>query len=270
MNVTLSLPLRKSLLALAIGTAAQAAQAATADAASGQTQEETLVVQATPASGFISGGDALVPAYLDGQVAYGGRLGMLGEQKAMDVPFNVIGYTSKLIEDQQAKTVADVVSNDAGVQTVQGYGNFAETYRIRGFNLAGDDMLFGGLPGVLPRQVVDTQMIDRVEVFKGANALLNGAASSGVGGMINLEPKHAQETPVTRVGVDYGTRSQVGGTLDVGRRFGDDNQFGARMNLVHREGEAATEDDKRRTTLASLGRWTWAIKRKRFMARPPG
>lgn len=253
MNVTLSLPLRKSLLAFAIGTAAQAAQAATTDAASGQTQEETLVVQAAPGSGFISGGDALVPAYLDGQVAYGGRLGMLGEQKAMDVPFNVIGYTSRLIEDQQAKTVADVVSNDAGVQTVQGYGNFAETYRIRGFNLAGDDMLFGGLPGVLPRQVVDTQMIDRVEVFKGANALLNGAASSGVGGMINLEPKHAEETPVTRVGVDYGTRSQVGGTLDVGRRFGDDNQFGARMNLVHREGEAATEDDKRRTTLASLG-----------------
>ncbi|SQC09119.1 putative TonB-dependent receptor [Klebsiella pneumoniae] len=28
---------------------------------------------------------------------------MLGEQKAMDVPFNVIGYTSKLIQDQQSE-----------------------------------------------------------------------------------------------------------------------------------------------------------------------
>lgn len=45
---------------------------------------------------------------------------MLGEQKAMDVPFNVIGYTAKLVQDQQAKTIADVVSNDAGVQAVQG------------------------------------------------------------------------------------------------------------------------------------------------------
>ncbi|GHK53520.1 hypothetical protein KPZU09_32560 [Klebsiella pneumoniae] len=86
----------------------------------------------------------MVPAFLDGQIAHGGRLGMLGEQKAMDVPFNVIGYTSKLIQDQQAKTIADVVSNDAGVQAVQGYGNFAETYRIRGFKLDGDDMTMGG------------------------------------------------------------------------------------------------------------------------------
>jgi iron complex outermembrane receptor protein len=55
------------------------------------------------------------------------------------------------------------------------------------------------------------------------------------------------------VGVDYTSDSQVGGTLDLGRRFGDDNQFGARVNLVHREGEAAVESDKRRTTLASIG-----------------
>jgi iron complex outermembrane receptor protein len=45
----------------------------------------------------------------------------------------------------------------------------------------------------------------------------------------------------------------VGGTLDLGRRFGDDNQFGARVNLVHREGEGRVDNDKRRTTLASLG-----------------
>lgn len=154
----------------------------------------------------------MVPAFLDGQIAHGGRLGMLGEQKAMDVPFNVIGYTSKLIQDQQAKTIADVVSNDAGVQAVQGYGNFAETYRIRGFKLDGDDMTMGGLAGVVPRQVMDTQMLERVEIFKGANSLLNGAASSGVGGMINLEPKRAEDLPTARVGVDYTSDSQVGGT----------------------------------------------------------
>ncbi len=148
----------------------------------------------------------------------------------MDVPFNVIGYTSKLIQDQQAQTIADVVSNDAGVQAVQGYGNFAETYRIRGFKLDGDDMTMGGLAGVVPRQVMDTQMLERVEVFKGANGLLNGVASSGVGGMINLEPKRADDIPTTRVGVDYTADSQVGGSLDLGRRFGEDNQFGARVN----------------------------------------
>ncbi|WP_312949922.1 TonB-dependent siderophore receptor [Superficieibacter sp.] len=247
-----SFPLRKTLLALAVGAATHTVFAAATDTTKNN-KEETLVVQAAPKDDFKAGGNDLVPAYLDGQIAHGGRLGMLGEQKAMDVPFNVIGFTSKLVQDQQAKTISDVTRNDAGVQAVQGYGNFAETYRIRGFNLYGDDMTFGGLPGVVPRQVMDTQMLERVEVFKGANSLVNGAASSGVGGMINLEPKRAEDTPNATVGVDYTSASQVGGTLDLGRRFGDNNQFGARVNLVHREGETAVEDDKHRTTLAAIG-----------------
>ena len=199
MHITSSpFPLRKTLLALTIGAITQSAVAADNTADSNK-NEEVMLVQATEGSDFKAGGDLVVPAFLDGQIAHGGRIGMLGEQKAMDVPFNVIGYTSKLIQDQQAQTIADVIGNDAGVQAVQGYGNFAETYRIRGFKLDGDDM------------------------------------------------------PTTRVGVDYTADSQVGGSLDLGRRFGEDNQFGARVNLVHREGEGAVDNDRRRTTLGSLG-----------------
>ena len=49
---------------------------------------------------FRAGGNDLIPTYLDGQVANGGRIGFLGQQDARNVPFNVIGYTSKLVEDQ--------------------------------------------------------------------------------------------------------------------------------------------------------------------------
>jgi len=243
------------LLATLIASASVTATAAASDkgAVADDAVDKTMTVIATPDDPFKAGGDQLVPAYLDGQVANGGRLGLLGEQDAHSVPFNVIGYTSKMIQDQQAQTLKEVVANDASVQNVQGYGNFAETYRIRGFDLDGDDMTFGGLPGVMPRQVVSTQMVDRVEVFKGSNALINGSATSGVGGMINLEPKHAEETPLTRLGVDYTSSSQIGTSLDVGRRFGDDNQWGVRANLLHREGETAIDNEKRRTTLASLG-----------------
>lgn len=251
--------LKPRLLAVLIGSAIFPAIAATPASETANTapskKEDTVVVTATTAEGsdFVAGGDQLVPAYLDGQMANGGRMGMLGEQKAMDVPFSVVGYTSKLVEDQQAHTIADVMANDAGVQVSQGYGNAAETYRIRGFNLDGDDMTMGGLSGIVPRQVVDTQMLERIEVFKGANALMNGSAGSGVGGMINLEPKRAESTPITRVGVDYTSDSQLGGSLDVGRRFGDNDQFGARVNLLHREGDGAVDDDRRRTTLMSIG-----------------
>lgn len=239
----------KTILALTMGAISGSAWAA--DTA--KKAEDTIVVQATTQNDFKPGGDTPLAAFLDGQVANGGRLGMLGQQSAMDVPFNVISYTSKLVEDQQAKTIADVVANDAGVQYVQGYGNSAESFRIRGLKFDGDDMTFGGLSGVLPRQVVDAQMVDRIEIFKGANALMNGAASSAVGGMINLEPKHAGDIPQAKVGVDYTSDSQIGTTLDAGRRFGDNDQFGARVNLVHREGETRIQDDRRRTTLLSTG-----------------
>lgn len=217
-----------------------------------------MTVTAKPEDNFRSGGDELVPAYLDGQIANGGRVGFLGQQNARDVPFNVISYTDKMILSQQAETLSDVVKNDASIQSLKGYGNFMETYRIRGFVLDGDDITFGGLYGVMPRQMVSTNMIERVEVFKGANAFANGisgggSSSSGVGGSVNVEPKHASDDPLTRATVDYESAGKVGGALDIGRRFGDNNQFGVRANLLHREGESAIHDQKERMSMASIG-----------------
>lgn len=240
-------------MAASVSSANSAAGSSPAKSDTASANAQTMTVIATPDDNFKPGGDQLVPAYLDGQIANGGRMGMLGEQRAQDVPFNIVGYTSKMIADQQAQSIADIVTNDPSVQNVQGFGNFSENYRIRGFQLDGDDMSFGGLQGIMPRQVVSTNMIERVEIFKGSNALMNGAGLSGVGGMINLEPKHADDTPLTRLGVDYTSRSQIGTSLDAGRRFGDNNQFGARVNLLQREGDTAVDRDKRRTTLASLG-----------------
>ncbi|MCT4712821.1 TonB-dependent siderophore receptor [Enterobacteriaceae bacterium H11S18] len=246
--------LRPRLLAAFISAAITPAFAA-AQPAEPSPKEDTITVTAAPEETFRAGGDELVPAYLDGQVANGGRLGLLGEQEAKNVPFNIIGYTSKMIEDQQATTLTDVIRNDATVQAVRGYGNFAESYRIRGFQLDGDDIAFGGLYGVLPRQVVTTNIAERVEIIKGSNAFLNGVppGGSGVGGSINVEPKRAQSIPLTRVSVDYGSDSQIGTSLDAGRRFGDSDQFGARVNVLHREGDTAVDDEKDRTTLASMG-----------------
>ncbi|WP_413721877.1 TonB-dependent receptor [Sodalis sp. RH24] len=228
--------------------------APTATPAATGAKDDVITVVAAPQA-FKPGGDQPVPAYLDGQVANGARLGILGEQSALDVPFNVISFTAKMIEDQQAKTLSDVVRNDASVQLAGGYGNIAESYRIRGFQVDGQDISLGGLYGVMPRQIISTQMIDRVEIFKGSNAFLNGVppGGSGVGGAINLEPKHAGDDPLVRLGTDYSTKSRIGTSVDAGRRFGDNNQFGVRANVLQREGETAVHDAKERTTLASVG-----------------
>ncbi|TKI03633.1 TonB-dependent siderophore receptor [Martelella alba] len=220
-----------------------------------QAQGETLTVVASPEATFRPGGDQLVPAFLDGPIANGGRLGLLGEQNALNVPFNIVGYTAKAMQDQQTRSVTDVLRNDASVQTGYGYGNTEEIFKIRGFELYSEDISFGGLYGVLPRQFVSTDLAERVEILKGASAFLNGVppGGTGVGGTVNIEPKRAGDTPLNRVSLDYTSKSQVGGSFDIARRFGDNNQWGVRVNGVHREGETAVDNQKRRLTLGSIG-----------------
>ena len=87
------------------------------------------------------------------------------------------------------------------------------------------------------------QTLERVEVFKGPNALLNGAAGWGyVGGAINLVPKRPTDTALTRLTADYDYQSRLGAHADLSRRFGSEKQFGARLNAIYRNGEGARED----------------------------
>ncbi|WP_302056994.1 hypothetical protein [Paraburkholderia sp. CNPSo 3281] len=44
--------------------------------------------------------------------------------KSCGPEFPNLSYTAKLIEDQQARTIGDVLSNDPAVRTAYGYGNF--------------------------------------------------------------------------------------------------------------------------------------------------
>ncbi len=60
--------------------------------------------------------------YGGGQVARSARLGVLGNRSINDVPFSVVSYTSKTIADQQARTVGDVLLNDASVRQSSGFG----------------------------------------------------------------------------------------------------------------------------------------------------
>lgn len=199
-------------------------------------------------------GDPTPPVYAGGQVASGGRIGVLGNQDALDTPVNTTSYTGELIKNQQAVTLADVVDNDPGVITSYSYGGSGDRYMIRGFVLDGDDVSLDGLYGTAPRQLVDVSMYERVEVTKGASGFLNGMSpgGSGIGGSINLVPKRAKDDPITSLTTTYSMDSNVGTHLDVGRRFGKDKQFGIRANLKYSGGNTAIDDEERETKLGAV------------------
>ncbi|MBN3794276.1 TonB-dependent siderophore receptor [Burkholderia sp. Ac-20392] len=255
---TLSLPARRLTpiafgiaLTCALATSAQAQQAPSAATVA----PDTSVLPSINVTGAAEPlpGD-LAPTYAGGQVARGADYGVLGRQKASDVPFSMTTYTSKLIEDQQARTLADVLDNDPAVRSASGYGNFSQVFIIRGFQLAGDDVSLNGLYGVTPRQLVQTEAIERVDVLKGANAFLSGASPNGsaVGGGVNLQLKRADDKPLTRVTVDGSVSGSIGTHVDVGRRFGSEGQFGVRVNQSIGGGDTAVSDERHRNNVTAV------------------
>ncbi|MGY2261122.1 TonB-dependent receptor [Pseudomonas sp. SDO55104_S430] len=197
----------------------------------------------------------LPPVYPGGQVARGGQLGILGNQDIMDVPFSVTSYTEELIRDQQAENVGDVLLNDSSVRQASGFSNQAQAFMIRGLPLNGDDISFNGLYGILPRQIISTDALERVEVFKGPNAFINGVtpSGSGIGGGVNVQPKRAADAPLRRFTTDISDEGRIGEHLDIGQRFGEDNRFGARVNLSQREGDTGIDDENQRSKLFAIG-----------------
>lgn len=192
--------------------------------------------------------------YAGGQVARGGSLGLLGSQNAMDVPFSTTNYTSVLLEDQQARTLADVVVNDASVRMSTGSTGFDDTFQIRGFAVSATDVGLNGLYGLISQNRVPAQLVERVEILKGPGALINGIAPSGsVGGGINIVSKRAENEPLTRLTGIYTGTSNLGLGVDVGRRFGLDNSWGVRFNGLVRNGEATIAGSDQETALGALG-----------------
>jgi iron complex outermembrane receptor protein len=196
-----------------------------------------------------------MPAYAGGQVATGGQLGLLGNRGVMNTPFNQTSYTSKLIQNQQIKYIADVLQNDPSVVVDTGPSGGADNFIIRGFDAGNGDMLFNGMAGIAPAwfNSMMSESIERVEVLKGPSALLNGAGALGsVGGMVNLVPKKAGDDPLNQVTLDHASNSQFGGHVDVGRRFGDNKEFGVRFNGVYRNGDTPIDHQSRESRLATL------------------
>jgi len=195
------------------------------------------------------------PVDAGGQVARRGRIGILGDEDVMDAPFDITAYTGELIRNQQARGVGDVLLNDPAVRVARGFGNFQETYFIRGFLLASDSVSYDGLFGLLPRQYIATELFDRVEVLKGASAFLNGASPFGgaIGGLITLRPKRAADAPLTEATAGASSGSQTITSADISRRFGTEKSAGFRVAMSHRDGGTGVHVERARTDAAVLG-----------------
>jgi outer membrane receptor protein involved in Fe transport len=146
----------------------------------------------------------------------------------------------------------DAVKNQAGISPANSKGSPNDSINIRGIklNLFSNYRLNGGLP-IAGIQTTPTEDKQRIETLKGANALMFGVASPA--GIINLVTKRALDQDVTSFMTSENSFGQIGFAADIGRRFGDGKQLGARVNLSTTKVETGVRNASGHGSFASLG-----------------
>lgn len=244
----------KSLLGAGVAMAATGVLAQAAPAAA------TAPAEAASAAASETGSTVLHKVTVQGKaerqkagLGSRGGVGVLGSQDAMDIPFSSLNYTEQLMRDQQSRTLADVLQNDASVRVMTAAQGFGEDFQIRGFAVPSGDVGFNGLFGLASSNRMPAEIMERVEVLKGPGAMVNGMPPNGsVGGSINIMPKRAGDEPLTRLTTSYAGSEQLGVAVDLGRRFGEKKEWGIRVNGSYRDGEASLDDGNARQRFASV------------------
>lgn len=218
-----------------------------------QTTAEPAALKTVTVRAKVETPDSLPAAAPGSRVATGARLGVLGNVGVMDAPFNVTAYTAEGIADMQAQTVGAVLRSDPSVRATTNEGHLVENFNVRGLSVSASSLAINGVYGLAPEQSTPTEMFERVELIKGPGAMLMGMPPSGdVGGIINLVPKRAGDTALTRLTTTVSSKSNLAVHLDLARRFGEEQRLGVRVNGLLSGGETWLDKQTKARKLGAI------------------
>lgn len=213
------------------------------------TPEVVLPTVTVSASGEPLPGELPVP-FSGGQVAKGLSLGILGARDIFETPLSVKSLTAQGVRDSMATTMTDIVSREPSAIS-NTHGGTYEYVSIRGFvTQTNYDGLYNGLrvPNVQP---VIPELYERINVVRGPSALLN-AQLGQIGGSLDFIPKFAGPLPLTEFSLGFRTSNQVRSHVDLSRRFGENDAWGARINLISNDGKQYARDSNQDVKAGSL------------------
>lgn len=132
------------------------------------------------------------------------------DTKALDTPQSTSVITRKLIDDQQARTIADALINASGVQVNNSLSG--PEYTVRGFGST--QVAIDGM-GTSSFAATPIWGADSVEVLKGPEAILAGTRAQ-YGGSINLTLKQPQVAKIATINFGHGSYGLFEGGVDFG------------------------------------------------------
>lgn len=156
-----------------------------------------------------------------------------------ETPQSVSVVTQQRIQDQDLKTILDVVNNATGV-SVNRYETSRAQFNARGFEL--NSLMIDGVPTIYEQpwsggEVFSSlAMYDRVEVVRGANGLMTGAGDPSAS--INMVRKRANSTDLKgSVELSAGTWDTYGVEADVSTALNEEGTIRARLVGETNEGD---------------------------------
>lgn len=159
------------------------------------------------------------------------QVGTFRDAAPLDVPQTSNVVTREVLDAQAASNLFGALRNTAGVTRSQLNGSTYDNIAIRGILVEnrGNYRLNGSLP-IINLIDVPLENKERVEVLKGASSLYYGFVPPS--GIVNLVTKRAGKDPVSNLSVSANQHGGANVHADVARRFGSEQQFGARINLL--------------------------------------
>ncbi len=175
--------------------------------------------------------------------------GALGTQSLQELPFSIGSFSSELVDNQRARTVLDVLKNDASVQAAS-FGGAYDGVSVRGFSAnAVNAVRRDGLPTNVYSDI-PLENKDRIDVLKGLSGFLYGVGEPS--GLVNYVLK--RPTAKTFTSLDLELRSYGGryAAIDHSGSIGEGKTIGYRFNVAgEKSGDFSHAGDMSRSFVAA-------------------
>ncbi len=190
--------------------------------------------------------------YTTDQLNTGTGLGL----SAQETPQSVSVITQQRIEDQDMRSLTDVVINATGVSAKE-FDSSRHGFAARGFDI--DNYQIDGVPITWDagwsagETQTDTSLYERVEVVRGATGLLTGAGNPSAS--INLVRKHADSKEFTgSVSLGVSRWNTYNATTDLSTPLNHDGSVRGRIVASYEDGESYVDfaEEKKQVFYAVL------------------
>lgn len=204
--------------------------------------EETMSTDVAPV--VVEGEQELLPG---GMMVASDRVGILGDMRAVEVPFTERQYSQKTIEmfENPNQPMNGVLANNPSI-VVTSHNPLTTDFAMRGMNMNGTQYSVNNVPSMFSQYMtIPTHVMESIDITSGPNTVLNGATNcqnganndgSAPAGRLNATTKKATDKDINRYTQKFSGRGTWTEGLEVGRRFGKDNKWGVLVNARQDKG----------------------------------